>query len=258
MILRRLAQSLKEQNWTSITIEFVLLVLGVFLGIQAANWNAVRQEHALEAEYIARLQRDFTAIEARLVINITRWEDNAAAPVRLINDLDAFRQIGTWPRAKAELLRDLDATMGSRIPASRAASYVELLSAGRLGLLRDVRLRDALADYDTQAGYTMKAYDVLVQRVDPQRPALMRHMRFDRGADAAQMNPEDILRNGGEPWVDVDLAQLGSDPGLETALNTFASASHGQVLNVRLQQGKAKSVITLLEAYAKRSEGKQP
>ena len=39
MILRRLAQSLKEQNWTAITIEFVLLVLGVFLGIQAANWN---------------------------------------------------------------------------------------------------------------------------------------------------------------------------------------------------------------------------
>ena len=160
--------------------------------------------------------------------------------------------------AKAELLRDLDATMGSRIPASRAASYVELLSAGRLGLLRDIRLRDALADYDTQAGFTMKAYDVLVQRVDPQRPTLMRYMRFDRGADAARMNPEEILRNGGEPWADVDLVQLGSDPGLETALNTFASASHGQVLNVRLQQGKAKAVITLLEAYAKRSEGKQP
>ena len=38
-MLRRLTQSLREQNWTSITIEFVLLVLGVFLGIQAANWN---------------------------------------------------------------------------------------------------------------------------------------------------------------------------------------------------------------------------
>jgi hypothetical protein len=37
MILRRLAQSLREQNWTAIGIEFVLLVLGVFLGIQVAN-----------------------------------------------------------------------------------------------------------------------------------------------------------------------------------------------------------------------------
>ncbi len=34
MILRRLSQSLKEQNWMAICIEFVLLVVGVFLGIQ--------------------------------------------------------------------------------------------------------------------------------------------------------------------------------------------------------------------------------
>ena len=31
MILRRLTQSLKEQNWTAIWIEFILLVTGVFL-----------------------------------------------------------------------------------------------------------------------------------------------------------------------------------------------------------------------------------
>ena len=43
---RRLAQSLREQNWTTIFIEFVLLVLGVFLGIQVANWNEDRQLEA--------------------------------------------------------------------------------------------------------------------------------------------------------------------------------------------------------------------
>lgn len=37
MILRRLSQSLKEQNWMGIVIEFILLVAGVFLGIQVAN-----------------------------------------------------------------------------------------------------------------------------------------------------------------------------------------------------------------------------
>jgi hypothetical protein len=175
----------------------------------------------------------------------------------LIHDLDAFRQRGDWPRAKAEMLRDLDAAMGSRIPAPRAASYVELLSAGRLGLLRDSRLREALADYDTQAGFTLKAYDVLIQRVDPQRPTLVRHMQFDRGADAAQIDPQEILRNGGEPWADVDLAQLAADPGLETALNTFASASYGQVLNVRLQQDKARVVLDILDPQH-RQLGEEP
>ncbi|MCI1711972.1 MAG: hypothetical protein LKM32_08695 [Chiayiivirga sp.] len=254
MIFRRLTQHLREQNWAAIFIEFVLLVLGVFLGIQVANWNEARQERALEAEYIARLQRDFGAIDARLTINMTRWENTAFAPIRLINDLDAFRQLGTWPRAKAEMLRDLDATMGSRIPAPRAASYAELLSAGRLGLLRDRRLREALADYDTQAGFTLKAYDVLMQRADPQRSTLVKHLRFDRGAHPAQMNPDDILRNGGDPWADVDLVQLAVDPGLETALNTFANASYNHVLNVRLQQAKAHAVMALLEPDGKRTE----
>ena len=42
MILRRFADALRQQNWTAIAIEFALLVLGVFLGIQVSNWNAER------------------------------------------------------------------------------------------------------------------------------------------------------------------------------------------------------------------------
>jgi hypothetical protein len=35
MVFRRIADRLRQQDWTAITIEFVLLVLGVFLGLQA-------------------------------------------------------------------------------------------------------------------------------------------------------------------------------------------------------------------------------
>jgi hypothetical protein len=44
----------------------------------------------------------------------------------------------------------------------------------------------------------------------------------------------------------VELAQLASDPQLETALNLFASASQNHVLNVSLQQEKARAVIALI------------
>jgi len=39
MILRRLADNLRAHNWTALAIEFVLVLLGVFLGIQAQNWQ---------------------------------------------------------------------------------------------------------------------------------------------------------------------------------------------------------------------------
>ena len=63
MILRRFAQTLKDQNWAAIAIEFVLLVLGVFLGIQVANWNQARVDRA---EYEAALLRLGAEIDVNL------------------------------------------------------------------------------------------------------------------------------------------------------------------------------------------------
>ena len=72
MLLRRVIEHVREQHWTAIAIDFVIVVAGVFVGIQVANWNEARRGRTLEAEYIARLQRDYSAIDARLAINLTR------------------------------------------------------------------------------------------------------------------------------------------------------------------------------------------
>ena len=44
MILRRLTQNLRAQNWMAIAIEFLIVVIGVFIGTQVANWNQARLE----------------------------------------------------------------------------------------------------------------------------------------------------------------------------------------------------------------------
>jgi hypothetical protein len=44
MILRRLSAELRTQNWTTIAIELVIVVLGVFIGTQVSNWNEARIE----------------------------------------------------------------------------------------------------------------------------------------------------------------------------------------------------------------------
>ncbi|XUU61248.1 hypothetical protein ACRAQ6_02960 [Erythrobacter sp. HA6-11] len=46
MILRRITQHVRDQNWAAIAIDFVIVVTGVFLGIQIGNWNAGRLEQA--------------------------------------------------------------------------------------------------------------------------------------------------------------------------------------------------------------------
>jgi hypothetical protein len=57
MMFKRLAANLHSQNWSAVAVEFVMVVLGVFLGVAAANWN----EERLERREIARLLRQVDA-----------------------------------------------------------------------------------------------------------------------------------------------------------------------------------------------------
>ena len=58
MILRRLSHNLRNQNWTAIAIEFVLVVLGVFFGILAANWNLERVERRETGKLLSQLETE--------------------------------------------------------------------------------------------------------------------------------------------------------------------------------------------------------
>lgn len=255
MILRRLSQSLKEQNWTAIVIEFVLLVVGVFLGIQVANWNTVQQDRQREAEYIARLDRDFQKIDVRLADNTSTWELKMTGTLHLLADLDAFQKTSRWPRTKSEMLADLNTTFNHRIPAPRSATYIELLSAGQLGLIRNTKLRDALLEYDAQVGYSMTGFDVLVRRVEPFMAKVVPHLEYDQTKTVANMPAINTLE---QVWNDVDLERLAADPEVKTAMKMYAAASRNQLALCRLQRNKAKAAIALLNPKATGIQSKQP
>jgi hypothetical protein len=56
MILRRLTENLRVQNWTAITIEFVIVVIGVFVGTQVSNWNQERLEKLATNKMLEQLR----------------------------------------------------------------------------------------------------------------------------------------------------------------------------------------------------------
>ena len=58
MILRRIAQHVRQQNWTAIGIDFLIVVLGVFLGIQLGNWNAALSDRAAYGRALDRLDAE--------------------------------------------------------------------------------------------------------------------------------------------------------------------------------------------------------
>ena len=61
MILRRLIEHFRKQEWTAIAIDFVIVVAGVFVGLQVSNWNAARADALDYAGALGRLRAEIDA-----------------------------------------------------------------------------------------------------------------------------------------------------------------------------------------------------
>lgn len=58
MLLRRITKHVKDQNWFAVGIDFFIVVIGVFIGIQVANWNETRSLKAQERSYLILVQEE--------------------------------------------------------------------------------------------------------------------------------------------------------------------------------------------------------
>ena len=149
MLLRRVIEHVREQNWTAIGIDFVIVVAGVFVGIQVANWNAARADKVRAQAYLARirvnLEADATSIRRRQVF----WG------LVMRHGKDAIRYAETGERVDGSAWK----TVLAFYQASQLwqwvtsdSTYQEMRSGGELGLIRDQGLRDALSQYYLENG----------------------------------------------------------------------------------------------------------
>jgi hypothetical protein len=58
MILRRFTKHIIAQNWFAVGLDVIVVVVGIFLGMQVADWNDSRKDRTLEIEYLGRLYDD--------------------------------------------------------------------------------------------------------------------------------------------------------------------------------------------------------
>lgn len=138
MLLRRITQHVKDQNWTAIGIDFVIVVLGVFIGIQVANWNDAQLAKQEERDILERLHDDLMA----------REESRAAiiAEERLIRD-DLYNTrlvlLGVADM-RPFTLQECAAIVRSNaplVPEVNIAIIDELVATGRLDLISDPEIR---------------------------------------------------------------------------------------------------------------------
>ena len=162
MIFRRLAQHLKEQSWTAIAIEFVLLIVGVFLGIQVANWNEERHLEASRRAALARLHSESEAAIAYLERRIGIVAGEAELRSEVLRRLSDNHWQGADP---AQMTKALDTLQYAPAVAPPRAVYDELISTGLYSEIGDPRLREAVSAYVAQIGWVERQIDYVRARM---------------------------------------------------------------------------------------------
>jgi len=146
MILRRVAEHIKQQHWTGVLIELAIVVLGVFIGMQVNNWNQQRLTDQQSAIYTKHLREDLH-VEAWQIAGLKLYYDEVLA--NAYHALDDMEGRAPMPN-EAFLVAAFRATQYNDFVQDRG-TYDELVSTGNIGLVTDQRLRRmAIETYSTK------------------------------------------------------------------------------------------------------------
>lgn len=137
MILRRFIGSLRRQDWTAVLIELTVVVAGVFIGLQASNWNERLRSDEKAADFTERLRADLREEAWSYEYEIGYSDEVIANAKRTADALS-----GKAPSSDAALLVAAYRATQYVFNVRRRATYDELTSTGEIGLVRDPALRD--------------------------------------------------------------------------------------------------------------------
>jgi hypothetical protein len=150
MILRRVIQHVKKQEWTAIWIDLLIVVVGVFLGIQVQQWSNDRSERKLEHVYLERILSDINLSIETNELNIQRLSSYSDGQALVVKNLRSCALPDEQKDAFADGLSDI-AKVG---PSVFVLSTVdEMLSAGNFSIIRDSKIRDTLNGLSRDAKY---------------------------------------------------------------------------------------------------------
>lgn len=150
MILRRVIDHVRIQNWTAVWIDFLIVVVGVFVGLQVNNGNAARADRGIVAAHLSEIAED---LNSHLEFH-DKLYGSALARIAAVDYIyeKAFDRkfakrlklsVEDWSVPPTPELGedDLNDIMGSinlvRITVGSRKGYESLISSGHLGLVQN-------------------------------------------------------------------------------------------------------------------------
>lgn len=160
VFLRRVTRHVRRQDWFAVFIDFLIVVVGIYIGLQASDWAQGAQDRATERRYLERLFADAQENVKAIQDMVAMHERRAGVFVALESSL----KDGTAAPTAAELSEVMCRWFVQPVASLQRSTYAELVASGKLALLRDERLRLLLAR-ENEAHATLKNLELLVPAI---------------------------------------------------------------------------------------------
>jgi Family of unknown function (DUF6090) len=144
MILRRVIQHVKKQEWTAIGIDFLIVVLGVFVGIQVSNWNAEREISKKSAVFTERLKADLREEAWGYEFLISYNRDILANAERVLSVM-----AGEAEMSDEQFVISAYRASQYKYNVRKRSTYDEMISTGSIDLISDQTLRNTAVEIYT-------------------------------------------------------------------------------------------------------------
>jgi hypothetical protein len=145
MILRRFSANIRRQDWFALLLDLLIVVVGIYLGLQVDAWNTARQDKATAYEYLERLLAD---MEESVVVQQETMEDNDAGITAMDYILDRLRT-GSFDGVDDEkALVGVNSFGYVVLPSTNVVTLRELQSTGAISLIKDVIVREAIGQFE--------------------------------------------------------------------------------------------------------------
>ena len=230
LLFRRVMKRLRRQEWTAIGIDFLIVVIGVFVATQVSNWNAEATERRHARELTQALHAEFTDIEGELETslgNITRYQAASRSLVMALRN-DALppddNQVKGW------ILNSVN--LGRQSP--RSAVYLQMVSEGDLQLIHDPKLTAALIRFDQRIERNAFVY----------AGALSIMFSDDPLFDAAEFDDTGALRGAGRTVLSYDVERMKAAESRIEAASLAQSSLRSAILE---QLMDVRAILALLE-----------
>jgi len=153
MILRRVIEHVKNQHWTAVWIDLIIVILGVFIGTQVSNWNADWETSKKAAIFSERLKADLRLEAWGYEGLIEYYKDVSLNADRTLAAID-----GELPLSDEQFVISAYRATQYKYNDRYRATYDEMVSTGNIGLIKDEKLRNV-----SVRAYSLSTIDNLVK-----------------------------------------------------------------------------------------------